>query len=186
MVTSDRRAIDKVETSNQKRCLYCEQALSFAKRVLNKRFCCRDHRDLYTQEQDDRAGAGLQPQATIARFLAQVEAERNYFQEILDRAPVPIAVVSKDLAIHYANRSFRHRCDYRGTPSPADPNLCASLLALLETLYDGEADLVAEVLQLGPGSTEPFQRVSAARLPPRHDGPEALLVIEHLEDEAHD
>ena len=110
---SSERPIDRqVERSNQKRCLYCEQVLSFGKRVLNKRFCCEDHRDLYTQQHNELAGARLRPQTAIARFLAQVEAERHYFQEILDRTPVAIAVVSKDLTVHYANRSFRDRCKF--------------------------------------------------------------------------
>ena len=140
---------------------------------------------LYTQKKNDQEGASLQPQATIARFLAQMEAERNYFQEILDRAPVPIAVVSRDLDILYANRSFRHHCNHRGTPSLADPKLCASLLALLETLFDGEVDCAAKVLHPDARSTEPIQRVSAVRLPRSQDELEALLVIEHLTDEAH-
>ena len=43
----------------------------------------------------------------VARLLALVETERRYYQEVVAALPVPLAVLSTDNAIAWANRSFR-------------------------------------------------------------------------------
>jgi len=49
----------------------------------------------------------------VARLLTLVEAERRYYQEILELVPVPIAILSETLEIKGANRSFRNRFNIR-------------------------------------------------------------------------
>jgi len=43
----------------------------------------------------------------VARLLALVETERRYYQELVAALPVPLAVLSADNALIWANRSFR-------------------------------------------------------------------------------
>jgi two-component system, cell cycle sensor histidine kinase and response regulator CckA len=49
----------------------------------------------------------------VARLLALVEAERRYYQEIVAGLPTPVAVVSAENYVSYANRSFRRRFQVR-------------------------------------------------------------------------
>ncbi len=44
----------------------------------------------------------------VASLLATVEIDRHYYQQILSELPVPLAVVSEDLSIAFANNAFRH------------------------------------------------------------------------------
>ena len=43
----------------------------------------------------------------VARLLALVETERRYYQDVVAALPVPLAVLSADNSIVWANRSFR-------------------------------------------------------------------------------
>ena len=47
------------------------------------------------------------PEEQFARFLGLVEAERHYYQEILDRLPAGVAVCTENLSLEYGNRWFQ-------------------------------------------------------------------------------
>ena len=47
----------------------------------------------------------------VARLLALVEAERRYYQEVVAAMPVGLAILSQDLSVLSANRSFREIFD---------------------------------------------------------------------------
>jgi PAS domain-containing protein len=44
-----------------------------------------------------------------ARNLSMVEAERHYYQDLLDRLPAEVAVIGEDLRVVYSNRLFRRQ-----------------------------------------------------------------------------
>lgn len=50
----------------------------------------------------------------VARLLALVETERRYYQEMVAQLPVPLAVLTSDGSIAWANRSFRRAFNLRG------------------------------------------------------------------------
>lgn len=54
-------------------------------------------------------GAAMPPD--IAHFLSMVEAERHYYQNILDVLPAAVAVFMEDRSLAYCNRSFRKLID---------------------------------------------------------------------------
>jgi len=55
-------------------------------------------------------GGGEMP-PDIAHFLSMVEAERHYYQNILDVLPAAVAVFMDDRSLAYCNRSFRKLID---------------------------------------------------------------------------
>src|SRR6185436_16772719 len=94
----------------------------------------------------DRADLEVWRGGEVARLLALVETERRYYEEILSRAPVAMAVIGRDLGILLANRAFRKATDLRpGETATARlldliplPDLDARIRQVLDSGKSGE------------------------------------------------
>ena len=114
----------------------------------------------------------------LAHTLAMLEYDRHFYQEILDRAPVGIALVSEDLTIRYSNQHFRDRCQSDDVES--DNGFRRSIRALVAGLAQCDSNKQAQELLSDPGSSGSLERVFAVRLPPRDDeAPDVLVVVEN-------
>src|SRR5579862_4813198 len=57
----------------------------------------------------ERADIGHWSAKDVARLLALLEAQLGYYREIAAALPIPVAVISKDRSLLWANRAFRKR-----------------------------------------------------------------------------
>ena len=99
-------------------CLYCQKPLNYWRRLTRQLYCSEAHREKYISAYTELATSELArrasdtdtsegPNSSLADMMAEVECDRHFFQEILDRTPVGIAVVAEDLMVQYANQAVR-------------------------------------------------------------------------------
>lgn len=134
----------------------------------------------------DRADLDRWKPREVARLLALVESERRYYQEIVAFLPVGLAVVSGELWLVSANRSFRHAFSVK-TDEIGKKRL--NEILRVDDLNERISEVLAtgtpqhNILYSPPGEAAPrFFRISILPLRSWEDEMEleALLVFEDL------
>jgi len=115
-----------------------------------------------------RADFGQFDWKEVARLLALVEAQRGYYQEMVDALPSPVAILAADRTIVWANRAFRQTFglragDLRGkTLEQVLKPMPATLQVPLRAWDDDEQTETLVVVTAGREPSEP-QSLAAAR-----------------------
>ncbi len=135
----------------------------------------------------DRPAESWKPRE-VARLLSLVEGERRYYQEILARLPVAVALVSRDLSLVGANRSFRRLFGLR-VEQIAETNLTQVLplegleAAAGEVLERGETRSLETVVPTATGRRKCRVTVQSIHGWDIEAEPELLLVVDEVEAE---
>jgi hypothetical protein len=114
----------------------------------------------------------------VARLLALVESERRYYQEIVAALPVPVAALSADLGLVYANRAFRQTLELRTEELPR--RTIGQILLVPEL----EARIREARAEGKPGAPMQYERAGRAfriaivPLRPGDDEADTLLLME--------
>lgn len=115
----------------------------------------------------------------VARLLALVETERRYYQEVVAALPVPLAVLSTDNAIAWANRSFRRLFGLR-SEDVRRKNI--EQLLLIPALGDWIKDARTQAMGAAMATTVSGQAARLTAIPVRSSDEdsdaEMLLVLE--------
>lgn len=122
----------------------------------------------------------------VARLVAMVEADRHYLQQILDEAPVGIAVVSEKLAIQYVNSWFRSTLGFH-SEDPQSVGLKDvlphdDLPLIVETVFRTQTSQTNVLLKTQKDSESRTFRVSVQPFTGQDEDTEreALLIIDDL------
>ena len=94
----------------------------------------------------------------MARHLAMLEYDRHFYQEILDRTPVGIALVSKDMTIRYSNQCFRKLFDANDGSVSGESSFRDDMRMLLQGLAESESEQMERVVEPEQGAAKPPQR----------------------------
>ena len=128
-----------------------------------------------------------QDRGVMALFLATVEADRHYYQEILDKTPVAIAVLNEDLSVHYANTAFRSLSEMeqsgKTNPNLRDRSIHRELPPIVETVLATCAPQENIILQTVRETGSRSYRISVRPLAGQDEEKQAaLLVVEDVSE----
>lgn len=130
---------------------------------------------------------GAESAEGMAQFLATLDFDRHYYQEILDRVPVGIAILTNELEVRYSNQTFRELRSSNGTIRATDGEFRKSILSLMERLREGDQDQADDEMESEANGIRLLQQVSAVKLPLRDDrNPEALVVVQNPTEKGHE
>jgi two-component system cell cycle sensor histidine kinase/response regulator CckA len=101
----------------------------------------------------------------VARLLALVEAQRRYYQEMVDGLPAPVAVLAADRTVVWANRAFRQTfgvpaAELRGKTLEQVLKPMPAITQVPLRRWDDDDE--TETLVVVGGATEPAEQQSLA------------------------
>ncbi|MGH9593621.1 MAG: PAS domain-containing protein, partial [Bryobacteraceae bacterium] len=105
----------------------------------------------------------------VARLLALVEAQRRYYQEMVDSLPAPVAVLAADRTVVWANRAFRQSFGVRASEVRGktleqilEPMPAITQVPLRRWDDDDEIETLVLVAAAGEPPAQPSDRPSVA------------------------